>query len=89
VEQFSSPRIPAPGVDETTRKAKLAVNCSLHRRPLALSVQTATVSAVTPDHPETPQYHLLPKDNVEAAVDIMRVAAGLPPLYGEPDDEDG
>ena len=57
--------------------------------PLASSVQSVTVRAVTPDHSEAPQYHVLPKDDAEAVVDIMRAAAGLPPLYGEPDDEGG
>ena len=37
------------------------------------------------------QWHLtvLPKDNAEAVVDIVRAAAGLPPLYGEHDNEGG
>ena len=51
--------------------------------------QSITVRAVTPDHSEVPQYHVLPKDAAEAVVDIMRAAAGLPPLYGEHDDEGG
>jgi hypothetical protein len=42
---------------------------------------------VTPDHSEAPQYHVLSKDNAELIVDIMRAAAGLPPLYGEHDDK--
>lgn len=29
---------------------------------------------------ESPQYHLLPKDNADLIVDILRKAAGLPPL---------
>ena len=37
----------------------------------------------------TSQYHVLPKDDAEAVVDIMRAAAGLPPLYGGHDDEGG
>ena len=53
---------------------------------VASSVQTVTVRAVTPDHSEAPQYHVLPKDDAEAVVDIMRAAAGLPPLYDEHDD---
>ena len=61
---------------------------SSHGRPcpLASPVQTDTVRAVTPDHADVPQYHVLPKDDAEAVVDIMRAAAGLPPRYGEPDD---
>ena len=55
----------------------------------ASSVQTDTVGTVTPDHSEAPQYHVLPTDDAEAVVDILRKAAGLPPLYGEHDDEDG
>ena len=37
------------------------------------------------------QWHLtvLPKDDAEAVVDIVRAAAGLPPLYGEHDNEGG
>ena len=38
--------------------------------------------AVTPDHADA-QYQVLPKDNAEAVVDIMRAAAG------EHDDEGG
>ena len=34
-----------------------------------------------------PQYHVLPTDDAEAVVDIMRAAAGLPPRYHEHDDE--
>ena len=45
--------------------------------------------AVNPDHPEGPQYHVLPTDDAEAVVDIMRAAAGLPPRYDEHDDEGG
>ena len=45
--------------------------------------------AVTPDHAEGPQYHVLPTDDAEAVVDIMRAAAGLPPLYHEYEDEGG
>ena len=54
---------------------------------VASSVQTVTVSAVTPDHSEAPQYHVLPKDDAEAVVDIMRAAAGLRPLYDKHGDE--
>ena len=51
--------------------------------------QSVTVRAVTPDHPEAPQYHVLPEDDAETVVDIMRAAAGLPPLYDEHDNEGG
>ena len=29
---------------------------------------------------ETPQYHLLPKDDPQRVVDLLRAAAGLPPM---------
>ena len=45
--------------------------------PLATSVQTVIVVAVTPDHADAPQYQVLPKDNARRVVDIMRAAAGL------------
>jgi hypothetical protein len=51
--------------------------------------QSVTVRAVTPHHSGAPQYHVLPKDDAEAVVDIMRAAAGLPPLYAEHDNECG
>ena len=51
--------------------------------------QSIIVGAVTPDHFEAPQYHVLPKDETEAVVDILRASTGLPPLDGEHDDEDG
>jgi hypothetical protein len=54
-----------------------------------VGAQSVTVRAVTPDHSEAPQYHVLPKDDAEAVVDIMRAAAGLPPLYAEHDNEGG
>ena len=41
---------------------------------------------VNTDH-AVPQYHVLPKDDAEAVVDIMRAAAGLPPLYDKHGDE--
>ena len=34
---------------------------------------------------EEPQYHLLPKDDPDRVVAILRAAAGLPPLSGEAD----
>ena len=54
-----------------------------------VGAQSITVRDVTPDHSEVPQYHVLPKDDAEAVVNIMRAAAGLPPLYDEHDDEGG
>ena len=43
---------------------------------------------MTPDHDKA-QYHLLPSDNAERIVDIMRQAAGLPPKDTGPEVEDG
>ena len=54
-----------------------------------VGAQSVTVRAVTPHSAEGPQYHVLPKDDAEAVVDIVRAAAGLPPLYDEHDDEGG
>ncbi len=34
---------------------------------------------------EKPQYHLLPKDDPDRVVAILRAGAGLPPLSGEVD----
>jgi hypothetical protein len=62
---------------------------AVHPCPLASSVQGIIVRAVTPDHAAGPQYHVLPTQDAEAVVDIMRAAAGLPPLYHEHDDEGG
>jgi hypothetical protein len=49
------------------------------------SCQTVIVRAVTPGQDEGPHCRALPKANTEAMVDILRAAAGLPPLYGEHD----
>ena len=65
------------------------VAVAVHPCPPASSVLSIIVSAVTSDHAEGLQYHVLPKDDAEAVVDIMRAAAGLPPLYHEHDDEGG
>ena len=54
-----------------------------------VGAQSVTVRAVTPDHSEGLQYHVLPIDDAEAVVDIMRAAAGLPPLSDEHDDWGG
>jgi hypothetical protein len=40
--------------------------------------------AVSLDQPEELQYHVLP-DGPLRALNFLREAAGLPPLYGEPD----
>ena len=50
--------------------------------------QSIIVRAVTPDHPEGPQYHVLPDDPLRA-LNILREAAGLPPLSDEHYDEGG
>jgi hypothetical protein len=53
------------------------------------SVQNIIVRAVTSDHAEAPQYHVLPADDPLRAVNILREAAGLPPLSDEHDNEGG
>jgi hypothetical protein len=50
----------------------------------ALSVESIIVRAVNPDHSEGLQYHVLPDDPLRA-LNILREAAGLPPLSDEPD----
>jgi hypothetical protein len=42
------------------------------------------VRAVNPDHAEGLQYHVLPIDDPLRVVNILREAAGLPPLSDEP-----
>ena len=49
------------------------------------SVQSIIVRAVTPDHAEGLQYHVLPTHDPLRVVNILREAAGLPPLSDEPD----
>jgi hypothetical protein len=61
---------------------------AVHPCPLASSVQSIIVGAVTPDHAESLQYHVLPDDPLRA-LNILREAAGLPPLSDEHDDEGG
>ena len=61
----------------------------VHPCPLASSVQSIIVRAVTPDHAEGLQYHVLPTDDPLRALNILREAAGLPPLSDEHDDEGG
>ena len=50
----------------------------------ASSVESIIVRAVNPDHSEGLQYHVLPDDPLRA-LNILREAAGLPPLSDEPD----
>ena len=61
---------------------------AVHPGPPASSVQSIIVRAVTPDHAEGLQYHVLPDDPLRA-LNILREAAGLPPLSDEHDDEGG
>ena len=63
--------------------------CTTTLCPLTSSVPTVTVRAMTPDHSEGLQYHVLPTDDAELIVDIMRASAGLPPLSDDHDDKDG
>ena len=51
--------------------------------PAGSSVQSIIVRAVTPDH------HVLPTDDPLRALNILREAAGLPPLSDEHDNEGG
>ena len=53
--------------------------------PLASSVQSIIVRAVTPDHAEGLQYHALSTDDPLRALNILREAAGLPPRSDEHD----
>ena len=62
---------------------------AVHPCPLASSVQSIIVRAVTPDHAEGLQYHVLPIDDPLRALNILREAAGLPPLSDDHDDKDG
>jgi hypothetical protein len=52
-------------------------------------VQSAIVSAVTRDHAEGLQCHVLPADDRVRALNILREAAGLQPLSDERDDQGG
>ena len=56
---------------------------AVHPCPLASSVQSITVRAVTSDHAEGLQYHVLPTDDPLRALNILREAAGLQPLSDE------
>ena len=53
---------------------------------LAASVRSVIVRAVTSDHAEGLQHHVLPKDNGEGVLTIVREAAVLPPLSDEHND---
>ncbi len=59
--------------------------CTTTLCPLTSSVPTVTVRAMTPDHSEGLQYHVLPIDDPLRAVNILPEAAGLPPLSDEHD----
>ena len=54
-----------------------------------VGAQSVTVRAVTSDHSEAPQYHVLPIDDPLRVVNILREAAGLQPLSDEHDNEGG
>ena len=47
------------------------------------SVHSIIVRAVTPDHTEGLQCHVLPTDDPLRALNILREAAGLPPLAAQ------
>jgi hypothetical protein len=64
----------------------MAVVVASPRTPLASSVQSIIVTAVTGDHAEGVQYHVLPTDDPVRALNILREAAGLQPLSDEHDD---
>jgi hypothetical protein len=55
----------------------------------ASSVQSIIVAAVARDHAEGLQHHVLPIDDPLRAVNILREAAGLPPLSDYHNDKDG
>jgi hypothetical protein len=59
------------------------------RTPLASSVRSITVRAVTRDHAEGMQYCALPTDDPVRALNILREAAGLQPLCDGHDDQGG
>jgi hypothetical protein len=56
-------------------------------RPLASSVRSIIVRAMTGDHAEGLQYHVLPTDDPLRALNILREAAGLQPLSDEHADQ--
>ncbi len=60
-----------------------------HLRCGALSVESIIVRAMTPDHSEGLQYHVLPTDDPLRALNILREAAGLPSWSDEHDDQGG
>jgi hypothetical protein len=59
---------------------------AVHPCPLASSVQSIIVRAVTRDRAEGLQYHVLP-DHPSQALNILREAAGLQPLSDEHDEQ--
>ena len=67
------------------RTGEPIVALAVHPCPLASSVQSIIVRAVTPDHAEGRRYHALPTDDPLRALNILREAAGLPPRSDEHD----
>jgi hypothetical protein len=57
--------------------------------PPGSSVRSIIVRAVTPDHAEGLQIHVLPADDPVRALNVLRQAAGLQPLSDEHDDQGG
>ena len=57
--------------------------------PPGSSVQNIIVRAMTREHAEGLQYHVLPTDDPLRALNILREAAGLQPLSDEQDHPGG
>ena len=93
-------RVPC-GLEPESRGASKPFAGPVHRCPPApgaarlrfllapSSVQSIIVRAVTRDHAEGLQYHVLPTDDPLRALNILREAAGLPPLSDEHDEQGG
>jgi hypothetical protein len=80
---------PKPRRAHPKRSPNCAPHCSACSRPLASSVQSIIVRAMTRDHAEGLQYHVLPTDDPLRALNILREAAGLQPLSDEDEEQDG
>ena len=80
---------PKPSTRTPKRSSNCAPACSACSRPLASSVQSIIVRAVTRDRAERLQCHILPTDDPVRAMNILRAAAGLQPLSDEHDDQGG